>query len=130
MSDALETAVADVVEGLERLTAGVEALSKRDGFSSDGLESALADVVEQIKALAELEPADLAPLVQAIKGLKLTAPEVKVNVQPTPIEVRVDSPTVNLEATIQTPAWESLSVSFVRASVNGPIESMTISKVK
>ena len=53
MNDAIETAMADVVEGLERLSAGVEALTKRDGFNADGLESALADVVEQIKALAQ-----------------------------------------------------------------------------
>lgn len=130
MSEAMETAVADVVEGLERLAAGVEALSKREGFPSDGLESAMADVVEQITALAERKPTDLAPLVAAVKAIALSAPEVKVSVQPTPIEVRVDSPTVNLEATIQTPQWESLSVSFVRASVNGPIERMTISKIK
>ena len=130
MNDAIETAMADVVEGLERLSAGVEALTKRDGFNADGLESALADVVEQIKALAERKPADLGPLVQAIKGIRITPPEVKVNVQPTPIQVQVDAPTVNLEATLQTPQWEALSVAFIRNGVNGPIERMTISKVK
>ena len=130
MTDAIELALAEMVEGLEKLTSGVQALTQREGFKADGLESALADVVEQLQALAERKPVDLAPVVNAIKSLKLTAPPVSVNVQPTPVQVKVEAPTVNLEATIQTPQWDSLAVSFARDQDTGRIEQMTIRRIK
>ncbi len=130
MNDAIELALAEMVEGLEKLATGVQALTQRDGFKADGLESAMADMVEQLQALAEQKPLDLAPVVNAIKGLKLSASPVNVNVQPTPVQVKVEPPTVNLEATIQTPQWESLAVSFKREGDTGRIEQMTIRKIK
>lgn len=99
--------------------------------------SALADIVslmEKDEKAEAREQLDLGPLVQAIKGLKLEAPKVEVNVSPTPITVKVPeaaAPTVNVHPMLQADNWASLEIKVNRGRTgNGPMESFTVSKIK
>lgn len=90
-----------------------------------GIESALSDLVDLLEKRAGDKPLDIAPLVEAVKGLKLTAPTVQVNVP------KADPPTVVVNPTLHAGDWSRLEIKFNKGRTgNGPLESCTVEKIK
>jgi hypothetical protein len=74
---------------LNELSAALADLVAQAKASSDEVASGLADVVA---ALEKRQGADLAPVVAAIRELRITAPAINVQVEPTPVQVNVSTP--------------------------------------
>ena len=72
--DEISTALSDAVEAMKAGQQG-----------QDEICSGLADILELLKARGERN--DVGALTEAIRGLKLTAPEVQVTVQPAAVQV-------------------------------------------
>ncbi len=112
------------------------------------ISTALADIVGLMEKYRDAgkgkdeKPLDLSPLVSAIKGLRLEASQVSVNVKPTPVEVKVSptpvhlhaaeqaAPVVNVHPEIHVGDWTAIEVTPNRGAYGGPAESYTIRKIK
>lgn len=88
---------------LQAFLAKIEDHAGRDALMREAFESVGTAVADILELLEKQGPEQIKAIAEALKGIKLAvemkAPEVRINVQPTPVEV---NPVINLPAPVVT----------------------------